>query len=103
MLVTLKRRRPDLDDFLEMMAMQAVLIAVGVVIGLIFYGVRAFMDTKNMPDDLTREAVVEEIRQMNDQGLNYKEKLALIQKKGFRRNVADQLLAEAMRRHKDHR
>ncbi|MFA5260576.1 MAG: hypothetical protein WC450_05045 [Candidatus Omnitrophota bacterium] len=92
-----------MDDFLGIMAVQAVLIAVGVVIGLVFYCVRAFMDRKNMPEGMTREAVIEEIRQMNDQGLNYKEKLAFIQKKGFRRNVADQLLAEEMRRHKDHR
>ena len=92
-----------MDDFLEIAGVQAVLVGIGVVIGLLLYGCRALMDKSNMPDDATREAVIEEIRQMNTQGLSYSEKRALIQKKGFRRNVADQLLAEEIRRRTDSR
>lgn len=90
-----------MDDFLGIMAVQAVLVAIGVVIGLIGYGCRIWMDRKNMPEDTTREAVIEEIHQMSRQGSDYNAKLAFIRKKGFRRNVADQLLAEEMRRYAD--
>ena len=89
-----------MNDFFEVLGIQAVLITVGVVIGLVLYGISAVKDQNNMPDATGREEVVEEIRQLNEQGLNYNEKLAVLRKKGFRRKVADQLLAEEMLRHK---
>ena len=81
-------------DFFEITIATAVLVFVGVIIGLIGLVIRFLLDYQNTPDYERRKVLLDEISRMRQQGKSYNERLKFLREQGLRRNVADEILAD---------
>ena len=84
----------DISDSLGLFIVAGV---VGTVIGIGWLFARLQLNASNRPNDERRRQLVDTAIKMRQDGEPYPQRLAYLQTQGLRKDVADEILAEAER------